>query len=129
MGTFHMALLLLFDTSDQLSYKELQENTKLTEEQLHRHLQSLVDARILLVFENSSSCSVSSLTSTSNQSTSISAPCGSPSQTSQHSPDTYYTLNKHYFNKRLKFKITAVQQKEVQQVRKLDLNYESENLF
>lgn len=90
MGTYHMAVLLLFESSDTCTYQELQENTQLTEEQLQKHLQSLTDAKILLV--------------------------SSDGENSTIEKDTIYTLNKSYANKRLKFKITAVQQKEIQQV-------------
>lgn len=47
MGTYHMAILLLFESADQLSYKDLQESTRLTDEQLTKHLQSLLDAKII----------------------------------------------------------------------------------
>ncbi|CAG2171181.1 unnamed protein product [Oppiella nova] len=111
MGTYHMAILLLFESSDSLHYMELQENTKLTDEQLQRHLQSLVDHKILLV-DGSHKSNESADEESNTQSSSAS----STSQSTSQSVDTIYTLNLNYSNKRMKFKITAVQQKEVQQV-------------
>lgn len=43
-----MAILWLFENCNVLTFKDLSDNTKLTDEQLIKHLQSLVDARLLL---------------------------------------------------------------------------------
>ncbi|XP_054166315.1 cullin-2-like isoform X2 [Oppia nitens] len=121
MGTYHMAVLLLFESTDQLTYHELQENTKLTDEQLQRHLQSLIDHKILLVDGNTSSKSNESTDEElSNTATSSTFPTQS-----QQSPETVYTLNLNYSNKRMKFKITAVQQKEVQQQQEVEQTHAS----
>lgn len=119
VGTFTMAILLLFETCDSMQYWELQvlfnnimnsfliyflinfifqTNTKLTDDQLSRNLQSLVEAKILLVSEDESAAESES---SSNQ---------------RISPETVYTLNKNYYNKRLKFKVNPVHQKETQQI-------------
>ena len=42
-----MALLLLFEKSDSLNFKELHATTKMSEEQFPRYVQSLVDAKLL----------------------------------------------------------------------------------
>ena len=42
-----MALLLLFEKSDNLSYKELQATTKMAEDQFPRYVQSLLEAKLL----------------------------------------------------------------------------------
>lgn len=108
MSTYHMAILLLFESSDQLTYKEIQDNTKLTDEQLQRHLQSLTDLKILLVYQSSN---ISQQTEIVDSELRI-----VDSELRPINDETVYLLNKNYSNKRLRFKITAVQQKEVQQV-------------
>lgn len=47
MTTFQMALLLLFEKTDSLSYAELQETTNISAEQFPRHVQSLLDSKLL----------------------------------------------------------------------------------
>jgi hypothetical protein len=42
-----MALLLLFEKSDSLNFKELHATTKMSEEQFPRYVQSLIDAKLL----------------------------------------------------------------------------------
>ena len=42
-----MALLLLFEKSDSLNYKELHATTKMSDEQFPRYVQSLIDAKLL----------------------------------------------------------------------------------
>lgn len=85
MGTFQMAILLLFEMSDTLTYQEIQDSTQLNTEQLNRNLQSLVETKLLITSQ--------------------------PTFTS----DSDFTLNMDFTNKRTKFKITAVIQKESQQ--------------
>ncbi len=46
-----MAILLLFEKSDSLSYRELQETTNILEDQFPRYLQSLLDSKLLICFE------------------------------------------------------------------------------
>lgn len=43
-----MAILLLFQNADTLSYAELQENTKLNDDQLVKQAQSLIECKLLL---------------------------------------------------------------------------------
>ena len=47
MKIFQMALLLLFEKSDSLNYKELHATTKMSDEQFPRYVQSLIDAKLL----------------------------------------------------------------------------------
>ncbi|KAG8188555.1 hypothetical protein JTE90_007163 [Oedothorax gibbosus] len=86
MSTFQMAILLLYESADILPYSEIQENTKLSEEQLVKQIQSLVESKLLLPVENNPIDSNGS-----------------------------FSLNKDYVNKRTKFKLTAVIQKETTQ--------------
>merc|ERR1711902_113917 len=85
MSTTQMAVLLLFDQTDSLSYVELQETTKLADDQFPRYVQSLLDAKLLTI--NSETLS----------------------------PDSVVSLNLKYTNKRTKFKIAGTVQKETPQ--------------
>merc|ERR1711974_490286 len=85
MSTTQMAVLLLFDQTDSLSYLELQETTKLADDQFPRYVQSLLDAKLLTI--NSETLS----------------------------PDSIVSLNLKYTNKRTKFKIAGTVQKETPQ--------------
>jgi cullin 2 len=85
MTTTQMAVLLLFDKSDSLSYKELQETTKLTDDQFPRYVQSLLEAKLLLISGD------------------------------QLSPSSTISLNLKYTNKRTKFRIAGTVQKETPQ--------------
>merc|ERR1719381_267872 len=82
MSTTQMAVLLLFDQTDSLSYVELQETTKLADDQFPRYVQSLLDAKLLTI--NSETLS----------------------------PESVVSLNLKYTNKRTKFKIAGTVQKE-----------------
>lgn len=86
MGTFQMAILLLFEVTDSLSYHELQESTLLNSEQFQKHLLSLVETKLL-----------------------------TSSDELEMNADTVLTLNIEYSNKRTKFKITTAIQKETPQ--------------
>ena len=48
MGTFHMAILLLFNNCETSSFKELMESTKLPDKELKKQLQSLLDTKIIV---------------------------------------------------------------------------------
>jgi cullin 2 len=85
MSTTQMAVLLLFDQTDSLSYLELQETTKLADDQFPRYVQSLLDAKLLTI--NSETLT----------------------------PDSIVSLNLKYTNKRTKFKIAGTVQKETPQ--------------
>lgn len=77
-----MAILLLFETVDELTCRELRDTLQLSAEQFQKHAQSLVDCKLL-------SCDSEELT-----------------------PDSILRLNLEYSNKRTKFRITAAVQKE-----------------
>ena len=47
MGLFHMALLLPFNKNSTLTETELQEVTQLPEQELQKHLRTLIDSKIL----------------------------------------------------------------------------------
>lgn len=81
--TFQMAVLLLFEKTDQLSCKEIRETLQLNSEQFKRHAISLIDSKLLLA-------DTEELDET----------------------ETILRLNMDYSNKRTKFRITAAIQKE-----------------
>ncbi len=49
MGTFQMAVLLSFNNSQSLRIKELQETTQLSEKELVKQVQSLLEAKLIVV--------------------------------------------------------------------------------
>lgn len=48
MQTFQMAILLLFEKTDSLTCKEVQDSLQLNSEQFGKHLMSLIESKILL---------------------------------------------------------------------------------
>ncbi|XP_033639756.1 cullin-2-like [Asterias rubens] len=84
--TFQMAVLLQFNSQSCLRYNELLESTQLSEKELQRTIQSLVDVKLV-----------------------DHEPEGDLTAT------THYTINNGYSNKRTKFKITAAVQKDTPQ--------------
>ncbi|CAG0902644.1 unnamed protein product [Darwinula stevensoni] len=89
LGTYQMAILLLFSTCDSYKVHELQRHTHLNEDQFGKHFASLVDAKLFLV---------------------------SPSSTQEKEvKESVVTLNMNYSNKKTKFKIAFASQKETQQ--------------
>lgn len=48
MNTHQMSIIFLFECSDNLHYKEIQEATKLPEEQLTKYLQTFLDCKMLI---------------------------------------------------------------------------------
>lgn len=80
-----MTILLLFEAVDSLTCKELQDNLQLSSDSFQKHVQSLIESKLLLT-------------------------------TSEiFSDETVISLNMDYSNKRTKFRITAVPQKETPQ--------------
>lgn len=142
MTAYHMAILHLFEKSDSLTYEELQQSTKLNEDQLIKHLQGLIDAKLIFSDKQLSSPVSSSINNNNNnintsgsitdETTSTAYSSASPEVTtavspsiktptpsfilSNLTPESFFTLNVNFSSKRQKFKITAVAQKEVQQV-------------
>lgn len=48
MQTYQMAILLLFETCDALTCKDIQETLQLNSETFQRHIQSLIESKLLL---------------------------------------------------------------------------------
>ncbi|XP_054741948.1 cullin-2 isoform X1 [Anastrepha obliqua] len=85
MQTYQMAMLLLFESCDSLTCKDIQTTLQLNSETFQKHLQSLLESKLL---------TASSETLEGN---------------------TKIELNFDYSNKRTKFKITSAMQKETPQ--------------
>lgn len=71
MGTFQMAILLGFNNSTILSIKDLQETTQLPEKELIKQVQSLLEAKLLLVSDKSANSAIEANTNDSKTSSSI----------------------------------------------------------
>lgn len=48
MGTYQMAILLLFNQHEQLTLNEIEESTKINLKELEKQIISLIESRILL---------------------------------------------------------------------------------
>lgn len=80
-----MTIILLFEAADSFTWKELQDNLQLSSDSLQKHIQSLIESKILLTTSEA------------------------------FADDTIISLNMAYSNKRTKFRITAALQKETPQ--------------
>lgn len=49
MQTFQMAILLLFEDNNTLKYSEIHELLQLTNDQFQKHINSLVECKLLLI--------------------------------------------------------------------------------
>lgn len=85
MQTYQMAILLLFECVDMMVCKEIQETLQLNTDTFQKHMQSLIESKLLLA------------------------------STEELKDDTEIRLNFDYSNKRTKFKITAALQRETPQ--------------
>lgn len=85
MQTYQMAILLLFESINSMTLKEIQESLQLSHDMLQKHLLSLVESKLLMYDEEVIDENVRVI------------------------------LNKEYSNKRTKFKITTALQKDTPQ--------------
>jgi len=119
MQTFHAAILLLFETNDELTYERISKATQLSDEQMNKHLQGLLEVRILLLVDEHGEVGTSG--SSGSLATSRSkADENSSTTTMQYSftPATRIKLNLDFTSKRAKFKIAVVQRDiQYQQIR------------
>lgn len=102
-----MAILLLFEKTDSLSYRELRETTNIQEEQFPRHLQSLIDSKLLLCSTDVSTRNICKCLLRTIKHIYISLQTVGESST--------VSLNLKYSNKRTKFRIAGTMQKEMPQ--------------
>lgn len=47
MGTFHMAIMLLFNQSEKLPFREILMNTEMPEKELMKQLQGLLETKMI----------------------------------------------------------------------------------
>ena len=106
MQTFQMAMLLMFESVDTLTCRELMDATKLNAEHFQKSIQSLVECKLLLTASASPAPPPASTTSSSSSATAAAESID---------PSTVFSLNLDYNNKRTKFRITAAVQKETVQ--------------
>lgn len=85
MQTYQMAIILLFETCDSLSCREIQNTLQLNDETFQKHMQPMIESKLL----NASSENLAG--------------------------ETRIELNLDYTNKRTKFKISSALQKETPQ--------------
>lgn len=105
MQTFHAAILLLFEKVDELCYQDISKATQLSDEQLNKHLQGLLEARILLTEDDCSSA----VGGTDLAIPSTSRTDDNPHQQYSFTPTSKIRLNLDFSSKRTKFKIAVVQ--------------------
>lgn len=85
MQTYQMAMLLLFESVDSMTCKDMQDTLQLNAEMFQKHVQSLLESKLLTASSEALE------------------------------PTDEIRLNFDYSNKRTKFKISAALQKETQQ--------------
>lgn len=140
MQTFHAAILLLFETNDELTYEQISKATQLSDDQLNKHLQGLLEVKILLITDDSANNSqahgpVGSIATSASSSSSESASqkqldnnneIDKQQQQQQIAPAQQYSfvattrikLNLEFVSKRLKFKIAVIHRDtQYQQIR------------
>lgn len=124
MQTFHAAILLLYETNDELTYEQISKATQLSDDQLNKHLQGLLEMKILIIIGEP--VKVSPTTSTSQSSIEVNANAGqlrfddNSATTQQYSfmASTRIKLNLDFVSKRAKFKIAVIQRDtQYQQIR------------
>lgn len=119
MQTFHAAILLLFEVNDELSYEDIAKHTQLSEEQLNKHLQGLLEFKILTLKDAPLVASTSQGDEPGGQSqTKTDDGQAIPSQQYTLTPASKIQLNLDFSSKRTKFKISVIQRDtQYQQVR------------
>jgi cullin 2 len=100
VGTFQMAMLLVFQKTDSLTCGELMEATKLNPDQFQKTVKSLVNAKLLAVTDDT---------------------------VEVFQPSTVISLNMDYSNKRTKFRINNSVKKE-QTVQETEITHSSVNV-
>lgn len=94
MSCYLMAIFIQFNNNACLTYQHLQDNTKITDEQLTRHLGLLIDTKLLLLKPN----------------------VPNYSSIPKFDSDQMFELNLGYVNKRTKFRLATLPPRETNQV-------------
>lgn len=120
MGTFQMACLLGFNQASTLSIRELQEFSQLPEKELVKQVQSLLEAKLLLIRSCANGGTNEKSPNKPGEHSNNEEASSNKQQTNEELTETtQITLNMDYSNKRTKFKINAAIQKETPQVNKV----------
>lgn len=61
MQTFQMSIMLLFEDRDTINYTEIHEMLQLTSDQIQKHINSLVECKLLLIDGDVSKLSTNSI--------------------------------------------------------------------
>jgi len=93
MSCYLMGILIQFNSSTKLTYQHLQENTKITDEQLTRHLILLIDTKLI----------------------NLEPSIPNYSTVSKFDSDQVLAMNLSYINKRTKFRLATLPPKETNQ--------------
>lgn len=126
MQTFHAAILLLFENADELTYDEISKATKLSDDQLSKYLQGLLESRILILADElysdftqaqttvqPSTSAITESMDASHTACLVKQKSEDGNQTSHQqynfTPETKIRLNLEFSSRRTKFKIAVVQ--------------------
>lgn len=110
MQTFHLAILLLFETQNVLSYQEIANSTNLSDEQLNKHLTGLIESKLLEVFEDPATVQPMQISTRSKT-----YELKETEQQTTFKPETKFSLVLDFNHKKQKFRITVLQR---------DVNYQ-----
>uniref|UniRef100_A0A673ZS65 Cullin 2 n=2 Tax=Clupeocephala TaxID=186625 RepID=A0A673ZS65_SALTR len=108
--TYQMAVLLAFNNSETVGYKELQDSTQMNEKELQKTIKSLLDVKML----NHDSQKVRGQVSAATESPGDLESAGS-SLLEEIEAESTFSLNMSFTSKRTKFKITTSMQKDTPQ--------------
>lgn len=109
MSTYFMAIFLLFEEEQVLSFKDVQVNTSLTEDLLTKHLTVLLDMKLIKI-----NSEIPTIKESSDADSSSSSSQALSSLAFQN--DIKISVNPDFFSKRPRFKISSIPQKEHTQV-------------
>lgn len=105
MQTFHLAILVLFEKCDVLTYEQISKASGLSDEQLNKHLVGLVEVKILIYIEDTSSAESSSNTMMQV----CSSESNGESEQNCYKTSSKFQLNLDFVYKKSRFKITIFQ--------------------
>lgn len=116
--TYQMAVLLAFNNSQTVTYKELQDGTQMNEKELQKTIKSLLDVKMLNHDSQKVVVAASTLCVRRQLSPSVIPNVLLPLCTQEEIEiESTFSLNMNFTSKRTKFKITTSMQKDTPQVR------------
>lgn len=114
VSTYQMAVLLAYNSADSLSLSSLSQLTQLPAHELSTTLHSLTDSKLLL--QLGGAATAKGPTGEEEEAVEGSKGQGGVAEEEKALQASLFQLNMNYSNKRTKFKITAMLQKDSQQV-------------